>query len=215
LDIDIKSVFFDSLRTQNIIGFVPGTEIPDSFMVFSAHYDHLGGIGDSCYFPGANDNASGIAMLLNLANYYQKNPAKYTMVFIAFGAEEVGLLGSKYFVENPLFPLEKIKILVNMDMMGTGEEGIQVVNATLFETEYNLLKKINEDHKYLANIKSRGKSANSDHHWFTEKGVPAFFIYTLGGVAHYHDIYDRAETLPLTEFEDIFKLLIGFVLGLE
>lgn len=215
LDLDIKSSFFDSLQTQNLIGFVPGTVKPDSFMVFSAHYDHLGGIGDSCFFPGANDNASGIAMLLNLAKYYHQNPGKYTTVFIAFGAEEVGLLGSKYFVENPLFPIEKIKFLINMDMMGTGDDGIQVVNATLYEREFNMLQKINENHTYLSQVKSRGKSANSDHHWFTEKGVPAFFIYTLGGVAHYHDIYDRAETLPLTEFEDVFRLLTGFIVQLD
>ena len=59
-------------------------------------------------------------------------------------------------------------------------------------------------------INSRGKSANSDHYFFTEKDVPAFFIYTTGGISAYHDIYDRSKTLPLTEYQDLFKLFVDF-----
>jgi aminopeptidase YwaD len=210
LDLEINAVYFDSLETQNVIGFVKGTEKPDSFIVFSAHYDHLGGVGD-VYFPGANDNASGIAMLLTLAKHYASNPSKYSVVFMAFGAEEVGLLGSKYFVENPLFSISSIKFLINMDMMGTGDEGLQVVNGSVFTQAFDQLKNINEEKKYLPQIKVRGKSANSDHHWFTEQGVPSFFVYTLGGVTHYHDIHDQAKTLPLTKFEEVFSLLIDFM----
>lgn len=209
IDIQIDAEYQADLKTQNVIGFVPGTLYPDSYLIFTAHYDHLGGVG-GVYFPGANDNASGTAMLLHLAQYYAKHPHKYSMVFMAFGAEEVGLLGSKYFVEHPLFPLPKIKFLLNMDMMGTGDEGIQVVNATELPKAFETLQKINQEKNYLFQIKPRGKAANSDHYWFSEQGVPAFFIYTLGGVAHYHDVLDKAETLPLTEFEDVFQLLIDF-----
>ena len=59
-------------------------------------------------------------------------------------------------------------------------------------------------------IGARGKAKNSDHYWFTEKGVPSFFIYTLGGIKAYHDIYDRPETLPLTKFAEVYKLLLEF-----
>jgi hypothetical protein len=59
-------------------------------------------------------------------------------------------------------------------------------------------------------VKSRGKAANSDHYFFTEKGVPAFFIYTLGGIKAYHDIFDVSSTLPYTEFNDLFELIIKF-----
>ncbi len=209
--VNISAEFFDSLTTQNIIGYVKGTVVPDSFIVFTAHYDHLGAIGKEVYFPGANDNASGIAMLLSLAKYYVKNPARYSVAFIAFGAEEVGLLGSKFFVENPLIPIKNIRFLLNMDIMGTGDEGIQVVNATEHEQEFELLKKINEEKKRLKEIKPRGKAANSDHYWFSEEGVPSFFIYTLGGIKAYHDVNDKYETLPLTKFEEVFYTLTNFV----
>jgi aminopeptidase YwaD len=179
-------------------------------IVITAHYDHLGGMGNNTYFPGANDNASGVALMLRLAKFYAANPQKYSLVFIAFSGEEAGLLGSKYFTEHPLVDLKKIRFLINTDLAGTGEEGITVVNATQYKKEFALLNQINEEFRYLVKINSRGKAANSDHYWFSEKGVPSFFIYTMGGIRAYHDIYDRAETLPLTEHDDLFRLITRF-----
>lgn len=103
-------------RTQNVIGVIPGTVQPDSFIVYTAHYDHLGGQGKGVYFPGANDNASGTAMLLELAEHYSKpeNEPNYSIAFIAFAAEEAGLLGSFHYVNNPLFPLSNIRFLINL-----------------------------------------------------------------------------------------------------
>lgn len=209
--IEIKNKFIPNHSSQNVIGYIPGSVYPDSFIVYSAHYDHLGYMG-SAMFPGANDNASGCAMLLNLANYYSKpeNKPKYSIAFMAFCGEEVGLLGSKYYTENPLFPLKNIKFVFNMDIMGTGEDGITVVNGTIFKTEFDKLKEINTQHNFIKDVKIRGKTANSDHYFFSEKGVKAFFIYSMGGIKAYHDIYDRAETLPLNEFENMFKLITKF-----
>jgi len=208
----IENKFIPEHHSQNIIGYVKGAEYPDSFIVFSAHYDHLGQLGKDVYFPGANDNASGCAMLLNLAKHYSMRgyKPKYSIAFIAFGGEEVGLLGSKYYTENPLFPLQNIRFLLNMDIMGTGEDGITVVNGTVFKKEFDSLVKINTQNNFLKIVKIRGKAANSDHYFFSENGVKAFFIYTMGGIKAYHDIYDRAETLPLNEFENLFKLINRF-----
>ncbi len=208
--VEVENVFFEKYFTQNVIGYVEGTQFPDSFLVFSAHYDHLGRMGNAACFPGANDNASGTAMLLRLSEYFAKNPQKMSIAFIAFGAEEAGLVGSKYFTLHPLFPLKKIRFLTNLDILGTGDEGIMVVNATEYPKEFENLKKINSENKFLSDIRERGKAKNSDHYFFSEMGVPSFFIYTLGGTKAYHDIYDKAENLPLTEFEDISKLLIIF-----
>lgn len=209
---DIKNKFIPNHSSQNVIGYIPGSVYPDSFIVYSAHYDHLGHMGKDVYFPGANDNASGCAMLLNLANYYSKpeNKPKYSIAFMAFCGEEVGLLGSKYYTENPFFPLKNIKFVFNMDIMGTGEEGITVVNGTIFKNEFDKLKEINTQHNFIKDVKIRGKAANSDHYFFSEKGVKAFFIYSMGGIKAYHDIYDRPETLPLNEFENMFKLITKF-----
>jgi len=201
-----------NVQAENVVGYIPGTEKPDSFIVFTAHYDHLGRMGSETYFPGANDNASGVAMLLSLARYFKEHPAKYSVAFIGFGAEEVGLLGSSHYVKHPLFPLNKIHFLTNLDIFGTGEEGIQIVNGSIHTKAFDQLVNINErNDQLIKQIKPRGEAANSDHYPFHKKGVPAIFIYTLGGIKAYHDIYDKAETLPLTEFEDLFKLLAIFV----
>lgn len=207
---EIKAKFIPNYQSQNVLGCIKGTQYPDSFIVFSAHYDHLGRMGKDVYFPGANDNASGCAMLLNFAKYYSQHPQKYSIAFFAFGAEEAGLLGSKYYVEQPLFPLKQIKFLVNMDIMGTGDEGIKVVNATEHKKEFDELVKINSEKNLLPVVSPRGKAANSDHYYFEEAGVKTFFIYTLGGIKAYHDVYDRPETLPLTKFEQVYNLLLQF-----
>ncbi|MCL4855941.1 MAG: M20/M25/M40 family metallo-hydrolase, partial [Flavobacteriales bacterium] len=211
ISIKIDQQFLPNYTSQNVIGLVKGTKYPDSVLVFSAHYDHLGKMGKNIYFPGANDNASGVAMMLNLAEHYSKNVPEKTIVFMAFGAEESGIIGSQFYTENPLFPLKNINFLINLDLLGTGDDGIQVVNGSVFQAHFNKLVEINNQKKLLKEIKIRGKAANSDHYWFSEKGVPAFFIYTLGGIKAYHDIDDKAATLPLTEFEDCFRLLNLFV----
>ena len=208
----IKSSLNPNHQARNVIGYIKGSTQPDSFLVFTAHYDHLGGQGKEVYFPGANDNASGTAMLLELAAHYSKpeNKPKYSMVFIAFAAEEAGLLGSFHYVQNPLFPLQSIRFLVNLDLLGTGDEGMMVVNGQVHKQEFELLTSINQKYNYLPQIKSRGKAANSDHYPFSEQGVPAFFFYTLGGTAAYHNTQDFATQLPLTKFPEVFKLITTF-----
>ena len=200
---------------SNVIGYVKGKTKPDSFVVFTAHYDHLGQMGANTYFPGANDNASGISMILNLAKYYTLNKPNYSVVFMAFTGEELGLKGSDYYVHHALFPLTSIRFLINLDLVGTGEEGIKVVNGTILEKEFKMLSKINDDKKYLPSVNKRGEAAISDHYPFYAKGVKTFYIYTLGGISEYHNIYDKASTLPLTKYSELFKLLTDFVSSLN
>jgi len=210
IEINIENKVISDFKTGNICGIVKGTIKPDSVIVITAHYDHLGGMGSETYFPGANDNASGVTMLLSLARYYGAHPQPYTMAFICFSGEEAGLLGSKYFSENPLVKLSNIRLLLNLDLEGTGDEGITVVNSTIYKPEFALLNQVNDEFHYLVKIYPRGKAANSDHYWFSEKGVPAIFMYTMGGIKAYHDVYDISATLPLTKYEELFKLLVKF-----
>ena len=210
IKLNIENKFIRKYKTQNIIGYIPGSLNPDSFIVFSAHYDHLGQMGKETIFPGANDNASGTAMILDLANHYSKHRPKYSVVFMAFAAEEAGLVGSEYYTLNPLFPLEKIKFLINLDLMGYGEDGITVVNGSVFEKEFELLSKISSENGLLTSVNKRGKAANSDHYHFSEKGIKAFFIYTLGNSKAYHDIYDTPDQLKHPKYKEIFNLLIQF-----
>ncbi len=208
--IDAENVLDSAFTTGNVCGMVKGTLQPDSVILLSCHYDHLGGMGNATYFPGANDNASGVAMLLSLAKYYAAHPQPYSIAFICFSGEEAGLLGSHFFVEHPLLPLTHIRFMVNMDIVGTGNEGITVVNALIHSKEFDLLKEENEKAHYLSKIYARGKTANSDHYWFTENGVPAFYVYTMGGVKAYHDVFDISKTLPLNGYNSLFKLLTNF-----
>ncbi len=210
IKLQVRSELDLAFEFENIGGYINGTN-NDSLIVITAHYDHLGGMGKKAYFPGANDNASGISMVLNLMKYYKVNTPKYKTVFIFFTGEEAGLLGSKYFVDQNPIPLSTIKFLINLDLLGTGEEGIMVVNGAIYQSQFSLLQKINTEKGGLKEIKKRGKAMNSDHYWFTEKGVPSFFIYTLGGISYYHDVYDREETLPLTKYKEVFQLLTEFM----
>ena len=206
----LDAILQPAYKTQNVLAYAPGKIHQDSFLVVCAHYDHLGALGDKVYFPGANDNASGIAMLLELAHYFQKNPLDISVAFIAFGAEEAGLVGSRFFNAYPVFPLEKIRFVCNLDLFGTGEDGITAVNAESLPEAFSLLKEINEKNNYLSTIKKRGQAANSDHYFFAENGVPAMFFYLMGNWQNYHDVFDKTP-LPLTEFDAAFDLLRNFI----
>lgn len=213
VELNVEAEFRRRHRTQNVIAFVEGYAEPDSFVVFTAHYDHLGKMGSETIFRGANDNASGVAMLLNLAKYYAEpeNTPRFSIAFMAFAGEEAGLEGSFHYVRKPIFPLKNIRFLVNLDILGTGDEGITVVNGSVHPKEFHWLVSRNDEGRFISDIKKRGKAAISDHYPFSEAGVPCFYVYTRGGIKAYHDVYDVPETLPLTGFQGIFLLLTEFV----
>lgn len=206
IDVQNHQIQFNA---KNIIGKIKG-ESADSSIVITAHYDHLGMMGNAI-FPGASDNASGTAMMLDLMKYYIENKPQCDMYFIAFAAEEAGLIGSKFFVDNPTFDLQKIKFLFNLDLMGSAAEGITLVNGSLFPERMRQLAAINTENDLLPKIKLRGKAANSDHYWFSEAGVPAVFIYTMGNSKAYHDVYDIPSGLDWANYNELFTLLIGYL----
>ena len=214
--VEIENKFIPSHNARNVIGFVEGTTKKDSFLVVTAHYDHLGRMGKDTYFPGANDNASGVAMMLEMAHYFADSLHRlpYSVLFIGFAGEEAGLVGSQFYANNPLFPLSKIKFLLNLDLMGSGKDGISVVNGSVFGKEFGMLDSLNKANNYLPLVKPRGKAANSDHYHFSEKGVPAFFVYTMGEITAYHDVDDTPSVVTFSKFNEVFSLLTGFLSGL-
>jgi hypothetical protein len=209
--IDVKTKFIEDFEAKNVIGYIEGKT--DKFIVFTAHYDHLGQMGKNVFIPGANDNASGSAMLLDFAEYYSKNKPEYSIAFMLFYGEEAGLLGSMNYIYNPLFELSKIKAVINLDMIGTGDDGITVVNAAAkgYEGIWNLIQQINLDNEYFTVLKARDESANSDHYPFHKIGIPAIFIYSMGGKTYYHNPKDKLETLTFTGYNQLFGLLTKFV----
>ena len=215
LDISVKNKLIRQHRARNVLGMVPAKGGSKEWIILSAHYDHLGMMGPDAMFPGANDNASGVAMLLTLAEHFAKHPIKRNILFVAFAGEEIGLLGSEWCaVERPI-DLTQVKLMVNMDILGTGDEGIMVVNATEQEKVYDAMVAANAKSARLPAVKKRGPACNSDHCPFVKRGVPAIFIYTLGGISAYHDVFDKPETLPLTEFPDIHRTLVELIEGMR
>ncbi|MEM9052545.1 MAG: M28 family metallopeptidase [Bacteroidota bacterium] len=196
-------------EAENLIAKIEGQR-SDSSIVFSAHFDHIGKMGKAT-FPGASDNASGTSMVMDLARYYAQNKPEFDTYFLFFSGEEAGLRGSYHFVNNPTFDLSKVKFLLNLDLMGSAEKGITVVNGRLYEDKMKGLATINTENQFVPKIKLRGKAANSDHYWFSEAGVPAVFIYTEGNITAYHDIYDTAEVVDWANYEGVFTLLVEFV----
>ncbi|BDD09175.1 hypothetical protein FUAX_16070 [Fulvitalea axinellae] len=211
VSVAVRNKHFEHYKTRNVIGRVKGTSGLGKTLLIGAHYDHLGRMGSSAYFPGANDNASGTAMLLSLAKYYAENPHDYDVVFVAFGAEEQGLYGSRHFVENPPVDLEKISFMLNLDINGTGDDGITVVNGAVHDRLFGKLESINKEKSYLPEVKSRGEACNSDHCFFHFKGVKSFYVYTRGGSKAYHDVFDTADNLSLSGFDGTYGLLRDFL----
>ena len=201
----------ENIRSQNVIGMVPGTQYADSVVIISAHYDHLGKLGDAV-FAGANDNASGTTMMLSMAEYFSENPLAYSLMFVGFGGEETGLVGSAYYVnESPVVPLEKTKFILNLDLMGNGVDGIMAVGGKDYPGYFDMLVAENEELESVPKVRARKNAPNSDHFFFLKNGVPGFFIYTLGGPPHYHDVNDNASTIELSKYVEIRELLINFL----
>jgi len=213
ITIDVRNTLLPRHEARNVLGWVKGRT--KKWIVVGAHFDHLGHLGPDAMFPGANDNASGVAMMLTLADWFSHHRPKYNMLFVAFAGEEAGLVGSEWFVVDRPVDLAKIKLMVNLDILGTGDEGITVVNGTVQKEQFDALVAINEKKKLLAQVKPRGPACNSDHCPFAKRNVPALFIYTMGGIAAYHDVHDKEETLPLTEFADLHALLREFLSTLK
>jgi len=204
-----NEVSYIKAKTNNVIAVVEGNVIPDSIICISAHYDHMGGLGD-VYYPGANDNASGVAVLLALARYYTEIPPPMTLVFCFFTGEEQGLKGSWKYVKNPVLPLKRVMMAVNLDMVGSGLDGYGIVAGNDWPEDVSIFEDIREAHD-LGQLKLRGNSPNSDHFPFSAKGVKALFFYASGGEQPYHHPDDIPETLDWQTMENTILLMKEYI----
>ena len=209
---DIENRFLSGYESDNIIAHVPGRQ-SDSCFVFTAHYDHLGNLGADVFYPGADDNASGTAAIITLAEYYAHHRPQYDMWFVAFSGEDANLRGSTYFAEHPLVPLEQIRYLINLDMIGDNNpvQYCEVSDAGM--PLYPLWEELNEQLGCFESL-DRGKlAANSDHYPFAERGVPTVFFENEKGdvFPYYHTVDDDWDHAVFTSYEPIFKLVTAFV----
>lgn len=210
--LDIDNEWLQDYELFNVIAKVNG-EKHDSCFVFTAHYDHLGNLGRDVYYPGANDNASGTATIVTLAEYYAKNKPEYDMYFIAFSGEDSGLNGSLYYVDNSTVPLENIKYLFNIDMIGDNNPVQYCEASDEGNRGYALLEEINGEKHYFEALNRGELAANSDHYPFAEHHVPCILFENEEGDAfkYYHTIYDTYKNGIFVTYEPIFKIIVDFV----
>ena len=210
--LDVDNKFLTGYQLFNVIAKVEGSS-HDSCIVLTAHYDHLGNLGKKVYYPGANDNASGTAAIVTLAEYYVLNKPAYDMYFIAFSGEDSGLNGSMYYVDNPVVPLAEIRYLFNLDMIGDNNPVQYCEVSDEGMRGYALLERINDRKHYFKALNRGELAANSDHYPFAERHVPCILFENENGDAfqYYHTVYDTYKNGIFVSYEPIFKIITDFV----
>lgn len=205
----INSKLLTDCKTMNILAYIEGSDVvlKNEFIVVGAHVDHLGTINDHVFY-GANDNASGSAVIMEVAEAFSlmKEAPKRSVLFIAFTGEEMGLLGSSYFVENSIIPVNTIKAMINLDMVGSGDDAIMIVGGNSFPEFAELFDTLTSQYVHVP-VKRRWASSNSDHYPFHKAGIPAVFLYAMRGVPTYHTSKDRPETLDPEVMENVGRLV--------
>lgn len=209
----------DSIRqADNIIGFIDNGAAHT--IVIGAHYDHLGtghqgsskdSLGVGKIHNGADDNASGVAGLLELARHYSSNKIiePFNFLFIAFAAEELGLVGSQYFTENPTIPLATIHWMLNMDMIGryNPDNGLAIIGYGTSSKFPAIFEGVSSSLKFNT---SKDGNGGSDQTSFYKKNIPVLFFHT-GGHPDYHMPTDDVEKVDFKAMQAILELEIQVV----
>ena len=210
--VNVENEFLNGYELFNVIAKVEGRR-HDSCYVFTAHYDHLGNLGRKVYYPGANDNASGTAAVVTLAEHYARNRPEFDMYFVAFSGEDANLRGSTYFAEHPVVPLSQIKYLFNIDMIGDDNPVLYCEVSDEGLPQYPGFEKVNREQHLFEALNRGGLAANSDHYPFAVRGVPCIFLENENGKAfpHYHTPADNSKTVRWDSYEPVFKLVTGFI----
>jgi len=215
-------------KTSNWIAFIEGSDplLKNEYVIIGAHYDHLGmgGPGSSSRRPdtiavhnGADDNASGVSALLEIAGKLKNNQAllRRSIILVAFGAEEMGLLGSKYFVNHPPVALSQMDAMVNLDMVGRLDtlKGIQI-GGTGTSVEADSLIRLCNNHDRFKLILNQEGSGPSDHSSFYGKNIPVFFI-TTGAHQDYHTPDDDVERINFPGLTSVTEFAYRLILDID
>ncbi len=211
----------DTARAPNVVGWVEGTDpgLRDEYVAVTAHLDHLGVgepvDGDSIY-NGADDDGSGLAAVLELAEAFAAEPARRSVVFLAVSGEEKGLYGSRWYTEHPVFPLERTVAAVNIDMIGRNwRDTVAAVGLELSSLGETARRAAAERRELeVAVVGDRWPEENyfqrSDHFHFARRGVPALFFFS-GTHEDYHRPGDEADELDYAKTARIVRLIHGVV----
>lgn len=222
-------------KTSNIISYISSKKpVNDTIIVIGAHFDHLGSRGGS-YYPGADDNASGVAGVMAIATALSKYKEKlnHTVSLQFYSAEELGLIGSKYYTNNPLLPISNADInkhiaMINLDMIGYLNKKYfkdenttryrdyqcwQVFNYGMNVSLKDIVQKLSEKYPFANNI-SGYRPGGSDHAPFYNKGIPVVFLHT-GSHPHYHKTTDTPDKLNYDGLTMITKMALEIILEID
>lgn len=212
------------MNTQNVVAFVEGDELKDEVVILTAHMDHLG-VENGEVFNGADDNATGTAALLEIGQAFQiakenGHTLKRSLLIMPVSGEEKGLLGSQYYSENPIFPLEKTVADLNIDMIGRTDEFhnhpnyVYVIGSNMISDDLHTInQEANEnyvgldlDYKYNTLDDPNRYYYRSDHYNFAKHGIPSIFYFS-GVHEDYHKSTDTVDKINFEKVETVTKLV--------
>jgi Zn-dependent M28 family amino/carboxypeptidase len=208
----------------NYIGLIRGSARPERFIVVSAHYDHLGTKGGKLY-PGADDNASGVAAMLAIAAWFKAHPPRHTMVFAAFDGEELGLQGARAFLAALPFPKEQLALNLNLDMVSHNDDNEIFAAGTSYTpalkplleqaaARHTVKVRLGHDRSQLVAGSVEDWTGSSDHGPFHEAGVP-FLYFGVEDHADYHAPGDTFEHINQPFFIHVADLLVDVAATLD
>jgi hypothetical protein len=202
-------VLVDTEReAANVIGMIPGSDphLKEEVVIISGHLDGGGKDPDGVVYHGANDNASGIGVFLEIARVMVANRAapRRTMLFIGWGAEEQGGWGSRHFITYPLIPLDRIQSVFVLDVVGRGDGEFYLFGAGHFTDQFEAIKK-EIDPDLLIGFKAR-EDAGSDQYYFQQKEIPSYFAHNIREDSISHTPEDRTDALDPKVLEKVGRL---------
>lgn len=202
-----------SYRAANIVGYIPGTDekLKDEYIIIGGHMDHVGDNMNGTYNPGALDNASGTAAMMEIAKVLSENKIKpkKTLVFIAFNGEEYGLLGSAAYLSNPVFPIKKA-VMINLDMVGSAAQ-IPLSVATGSGQIQDLKTEFLDMAKSLGITAEKSDITASDHFNFGEKDIPSVMLTHMDVIDGLHSPDDTLEDIDSERLKQVMELVLHYI----
>jgi hypothetical protein len=220
----MADMLLEDLKVENVLGYIEGSEKPEELLILTAHYDHIGISDNGQINNGADDDGSGTSSLMEIAQAFTEatkkgHRPKRSILFMAVSGEEKGLLGSKYYTEHPVFPLENTVTNLNIDMIGRVDKKhesnpnyVYVIGSDkLSQDLHQLSERVNQenlklefDYTYNDEHDPNRYYYRSDHYNFAKKGVPIIFYFN-GTHPDYHRPTDTIEKIHFEKMEKIAR----------
>ncbi len=219
IKVDLETSITKELYTvNNVVGQIEGisTHLKNEYLIIGAHYDHVGYSknakpGTDSVRNGADDNASGTSALLTIAKAFtlMENAPKRSVLFVAFTAEELGLYGSRHYVDTPLIALDNTIAMLNLDMLGRNNpDTLYLHNAENNQKIVSVIKDQNQNLNTNFDLIEKGVSGGSDHAPFHKKGIPNIFFFA-GLHEDYHDFGDNPDKIDFDKVARVSRLAFG------